>query len=179
MAIRSLNEKFMHGLADMYDAEHQFLQAMQEQLRQATDPTVQQLLTTHIGQTQQHIQNLEQVFSLLGQQARRQPCDAAKGLVTEGTKLMKECQDNPALLNLAIGTADAKVEHYEIASYRDLIAGAQFMNQPQMLQLLQQNLQQEEQTAQLIEQNTPALLQKAAGTQPYQSGQSLSSSPTL
>jgi len=179
MAIQNLNQKFVHGLADIYDAEHQFLQAMQEQLQQATDPTVQQLLTTHIAQTQQQIQNLNQVFSALGQQAQRQPCDAAKGIVTEGKKLMKECQDNPALLNLAIGSADSKVEHYEIATYRDLIAGAQFMNQPQVLQLLQQNLQQEEQTAQLIEQNTPALLQKAAGTGQYQSNQSMGSSPTL
>jgi len=179
MAIRTLDEKFAHGLGDIYDAEHQFLQAMQEQLQQATDPTVQQLLTTHIAQTQQQIENLQQVFSLLGRQAQRQPCDAAKGIVTEGKKLMKECQDNPGLVNLAIGSADSKVEHYEIATYRDLIAGAQMMNQPQVLQLLQQNLQQEEQTAALIEQNTPMLLQKAAGQEQYGSSASQSSSSIL
>jgi ferritin-like metal-binding protein YciE len=60
-----------------------------------------------------------------------------------------------------IAGACAKVEHYEIASYRGLIEGAKLMNNSQVLALLQQNLQQEEQTAMKIEQNTPVLLNQA------------------
>jgi ferritin-like metal-binding protein YciE len=43
-----------------------------------------------------------------------------------------------------------------------LIAGAETMGQTDVVRLLSQNLQQEEKTAQLLEQNMPTLLEKAA-----------------
>lgn len=176
MAIRSLQEKFAHEIRDIYDAEHQFLEAMQQQRQQARNAIVQQLLTTHIAETQQQIRNLEQVFQLLGEQPRRETCMGGKGIVSEGKKLMEETRDMQALLDLAIAGGDSKVEHYEIASYRGLIAGAQASGQQQIAQLLQRNLQQEEQTAQLIEQSLPVLLQQAAISLP---GQSSSASATM
>jgi len=161
-----LAETFVHEIQGMYDAEHQFLDAMQQQLPKTQNPAVQQLLTAHIAQTQQHIGNLEQVFQILGQPAQRMTCDGAAGLVAEGTKLMQETQGVPALLDLAIAGGDDKVEHYEVATYRGLVAGAQAAGQMQIVQLLQQNLLQEEQTAQLIEQSLPQLLQKAKALAP-------------
>lgn len=161
MAIKNLNEKFIHDLGDIYDAEHRFLEAQQEMLQQANNPTVKTLLQEHIGQTQQQIKNLEQAYSILGEKPKRVKCDAAAGLVSEGQKGMKEASSNPAVLDCVIAGAAAKVEHYEVASYRGLIEGARIMGQDQVLQLLQQNLQQEEQTAQRVEQSTPQLLQQA------------------
>jgi ferritin-like metal-binding protein YciE len=173
MAITNLNEKFTHELRDIYDAEHQFLEGMQMMLQNATDAKLQNMITTHIGQTQQQIRNLEQVFNLLGQQARRETCAGAKGILTEGQKGMKETSQVPALRDCAIAGAADKAEHYEIATYRDLIQGAQLMNQPEILRLLQENLRQEEQTSQLIEQSSPQLLEKAANAQ-YAGGDHMS-----
>ena len=161
MAIYTLNEKFVHELRDLYDAEHQFLEAQQMMVQQATDASLKTNLITHIQQTQQHITNLEQAFKLLGQQAKRQPCDAAKGLVSEGQKSMKEAATVPTILDCVINGAAGKVEHYEIAGYRGLIAGAELMGQEQVVALLRENLRQEEQTAQLVEQSEPTLLRKA------------------
>jgi ferritin-like metal-binding protein YciE len=172
MAINSLQDKFIHELRDIYDAEHQFLEGQQLMLQNAKDQKLQSMITTHISQTQQHIRNLEQAFQLLGQKAQRQTCDGAKGIVTEGKKLMEETKGMDALQDTAIAGAADKVEHYEIASYRGLIQGAQLMNQPQLVQLLQANLQQEEQTSQLIESSAPQLLQKAM-QQNYQDGDSM------
>lgn len=174
MAIRSLQEKFVHEVRDIYDAEHQFLEGQQEMLQMATDPQLQQMITTHIGQTQQHIRNLEQVFSLLGEQPRRQTCDGAKGILAEGKKVMQESSGVPAILNCAIAGGAGKAEHYEISSYRGLIAAAQLMGQQDIVRLLTENLRQEEQTALLIEQSEPQLLQKAMN-QEYQGGASMSS----
>jgi ferritin-like metal-binding protein YciE len=161
MAIKNLNEKFIHELGDIYDAEHRFLEAQQEMLSQANNPTVKTMLQEHIEQTEQQIKNLEQAYSTLGEKPKRVKCDAAAGLVSEGQKTMKEAAGNPAILDCVIAGAAAKVEHYEIASYRGLIEGARIMGQDQVLQLLQQNLQQEEQTAKRVEQNVPQLLQQA------------------
>ena len=49
------------------------------------------------------------------------------------------------------------VEHYEIGVYRGLINGAELMGQAGVAQLLQQNLQQEEETAQHLESSEPML----------------------
>jgi len=163
VAIKTLQEKFQHELQDIYDAEHQFLKGQEEMLANATNPTIQQMITTHMQQTQGHISNLEQIFRLMGMPAQRVMCDGAKGIVSEGQKLMKETSGVPEICDTAILGAASKVEHYEISSYRGLITGAKMMGQSQVVNLLQQNLMQEEQTAQLIEQTEPAMLQKAMG----------------
>jgi ferritin-like metal-binding protein YciE len=162
MAINNLQEKFVHELKDIYDAEHQFLKGQEEMLQKATDPNLQNMITQHIDQSRQQVRNLDQVFNLLGLQPDRTMCDGAKGIVTEGQKLFKQTNDAKELLDCAIAGAASKVEHYEIAAYRGLIQAADLMGQREIVSLLQQNLQQEEQTAQRIEQSTPLLLQKAA-----------------
>lgn len=161
MAIKNLEEKMVHGLGDIYDAEHQFLEMMEEALPQANSDTVKMLLQQHIAETEQQISTLEQVFDALGQKAKRVTCAGASGIVSENQKTIKEVSGNPALVDLAIAGGSSKVEHYEIASYRSLITGAQQMGQNQIAQLLQQNLQQEERTAQKIEQSAPTLFQNA------------------
>jgi len=161
VAINNLNEKFLHELGDIYDAESQFLKGQQEMLQNATDPNLQQMITNHIQQTQQQIRNLDQVFSTLGQQPKREPCAGAKGLVTEAQKLLQETKSVPAIRDCAIAGAASKVEHYEISSYRGLITAADLMGQQDIVSLLQQNLEQEESTARMIEASSPQLLQIA------------------
>ncbi len=161
MAISTLQEKFVHDLGDIYDAEHRFLEAQQEMMQQASDSRLQTMIREHMSQTEQQIKNLEQVYGALGEKPRRVKCDAAAGLVTEGQKGMKEASSNPALRDCMIAGAAAKVEHYEIASYRGLISGAEQIGQSEVVLLLRQNLQQEERTAQKIEQSAPQLLQQA------------------
>lgn len=164
MAIKTLEEKFIHGLGDIYDAEHRFLDAQQTMLPNASSSTVQAALKKHITETEQQIVNLTKVYEVLGLTAKRIACDAAKGLVTEGDKLLKETKDVPALADLAIVGGCSKVEHYEIASYRGLIAGAEQMGQTDVARLLSENLQQEENTAQTLESSMPTLLKQAMQT---------------
>ena len=159
MPITNLQEKLLTELADIYDAEHQFLEAQKQMLQQASDQQLKGMLQTHIDQTQQQIQNLEQIYYQVGQQPERQTCEAAQGLVAEGQKV-QEAQEGP-IRDTFINGAQLKVEHYEVASYRELLTGAQQMGQNEIAGLLLQNLQQEEQTALLVEQSAPMLLQKA------------------
>ena len=161
MPIKTLEEKFHHGLADIYDAEHQFLDAQNEMLPQATNEQVKKLLEQHIKQTEGQITVLEQAFVALGQEPTRIKCQGAAGIVAENKKTLKEVSSNPALVNLAIAGGSVKVEHYEIVAYRALVAAAEAMNQSKVMKLLQRNLVQEEQTAQKVELSLPKLLQQA------------------
>jgi len=162
MAIKTLEEKFLHGLGDIYDAEHRFLEAQQNMLPNATADTVIAALETHITETEEQIENLEQVYGLLDLTAKRVSCDGAAGIVSEGDKLLKETSDVPTLADLAIVGSCSKVEHYEIASYRGLISAAEVMGEADVVKLLTKNLQQEEKTAQMLEQSMPMLLKQAA-----------------
>ncbi len=61
-----------------------------------------------------------------------------------------------------IVAAVLKVEHFEMGSYRGLITGAQQIGQQEeVVNLLNENLRQEEETAQTAEQSAPELIQKA------------------
>ena len=65
------------------------------------------------------------------------------------------------LRDVAINSDLDDVEHYEIATYRTLIAGARQMQHPQVVNLLAGILLQEEQTAKVLEGLAPSLIQKA------------------
>ncbi len=163
MAIKNLDEKFLHGLGDIFDAEHRFLEAQRELLQQAQSSQLRTMIQEHIGQTEQQISNLEKAYDTLGEPAKRERCDGAVGLITEGRKVVQESEGNPKLRDTVIAGALDKVEHYEIASYRGLVTEAQQMGHDDVVGLLRENLQQEEQTAQRIEQSTPQLVQKLSG----------------
>jgi ferritin-like metal-binding protein YciE len=160
MAIKTTQEKYLHELGDIYDAENRFLKGQQEMLKAATDPTLKAGIEKHIAESEQQVANLEQVFELLGEKAKAEPCDAAKGIVTEGQKNLKEAGTD-AIRDCLIGSSLTKVEHYEIVSYTGLIVGAQGLGNKEVEALLRQNLQQEEQTAKKLEQNAPKLLKQA------------------
>ncbi len=164
MAIKTLEEKFMHGLGDIYDAEHRFLEAQQTMLASADSEAVQSNLETHITETEQQIVNLTRVYEILGVTPERVSCDGAAGIVKEGNKLLSETEAVPALADLAITGSCSKVEHYEIAAYRGLISSAEAMGQTDIVRLLSENLQQEENTAQKLETSMPVLLQQAMKT---------------
>lgn len=160
MPISTPDEKFLHEVGDIYDAEHRFLEAQQLMLEQASDKTLKTMIQEHIGETEAQIKNIEQIYEALGQKPKRVKCQAAVGLVAEGQKTMEEAE-TPALRDCVIAGAQAKVEHYEVASYRTLLMGAEGMGQEAIAKLIKQNLRQEEQTAKKIEASAPELLQKA------------------
>jgi ferritin-like metal-binding protein YciE len=161
MPITSAQEKFVHALSVLYGAENQFLQAQRQMLEQSSDEELKGLLRTHIDESQQQVENLKEVFSQMGQEVRDETSEAARGLISDAQRSLQEAQAE-AIRDTLIADAQAKVEHFEIACYRALIAGAVQMELgDEVVSLLEQNLQQEERTAQMIEQSTPQLMQKA------------------
>src|SRR5215218_414005 len=158
MPITNMQELFVHELGEIYDAEHRFLDEQVRMVHRATDGDLQRSIESHILQTRQHIGNLEQFYRELGEEPRRETNEEAQG---------------DALRDCAINTAIIKVEHFEIGSYRGLVTGARLMMGESVVvgNLLEANLQQEEETAQIAEQSAEGLLQKAMRTEaPEQEG---------
>ncbi len=160
-AIRTMDEKFAHEVGDVYDAEHRFLEGMREMLDAASDAKVKKLLKAHIRQSEGQIVTLEQVYQLIGKKPKRVKCAASAGLVAEASKSLEDAEENPAIRDCLIAGASAKAEHYEIVSYRGLIATAEVLGLAEAVPLLQEILQQEVETAALVEESAPELLRKA------------------
>ena len=159
MAINTLQEKYLTELSHIHDSEHRFVAAQQEMHAKATDPALKAGLEKHIAQTQQQIENLHQVYGLLGVDPQRAECGICSGLIGNAQSGLQV--EDAALRDCFIGGAATMVEHYEIGVYRGLINGAELMGQSEVAQLLRQNLQQEEETAQHLESSEPMLLQTA------------------
>lgn len=160
MPMKTTKEMFEHELADIYDAEHQFLGGQRTMREKATDPRLKQMISTHIAETEGQIRTLEQVFQAIGLDPKRQPCSGAKGLVEEATKVMQEAAQ-PELCDAAISVAATKAEHYEIVAYKDLIGGAELMGKRKVVTLLEEIRTQELATARRLERSSPRLLQRA------------------
>ena len=157
-SIKTAEDAFEHELADIYDAEHRFLEGQKEMTAQAEDEKLRTMIETHMKETEEQIKNLDQVFEELGSKPEKQTCKAAQGLVAEGASVMKEAEA-PAKDSLIAG-AVSRVEHYEIAAYTGLVEAARTMGQSQVAKLLEANLKQEERTAQLIEKESPRLIKQ-------------------
>ena len=63
-----------------------------------------------------------------------------------------------------MATAQAEVEHLEMAYYRNMVAGASLVGQAEAAHLLRKNLDQEVVMARTIEQSAPQLLREAVQT---------------
>ena len=149
MPINSPMELFLEELAGMYDAEHRLIPILQGLAGEAQNSQNKQAYEQHLHETEHQIQNLAQVFQILGQQPRRQACLAIEGIKQEHDTFKKQNPTPHILEAFDLGGAE-KTEHYEIGSYLMLIQQCQLMNQPECVRLLQQNLQQEQAMAERV-----------------------------
>ncbi len=163
--ITSLQQKFIYEINTMYDAENRFLEAQQMMWQCCQNSKLKAVIEPHLQETEQHIENLKQVLSTLGEQPQRITCDVAAGLISECQKFALLAADNPKIVDLGLAGWHCKIEQLEIACYRGLIKVAEQMGQNQVVQLLEQNLHQEEQTAQKLEQLMMQLIQEAKQTE--------------
>ena len=159
--IKSTREKFVHELADLYDAEHQFLAAQHHMHAKATDVKLKTMIKEHIAESEQQVKNLERVFGTLGEELKRQHCSGAQGIINEGKKAMEEA-GTPAMRDTFIAGGATKAEHYEMVSYADLIGAATVLKLRQAIPLLERNRVQEVRTARRLERASPRLLKQVA-----------------
>ncbi len=167
MPIQNTQEKFVFTLGEAFSAENQLLQGYEQMLGQVTDEQLRSGIQTHVDQTREQIQNLEQIFTTLGQEPREERNETASGLFADAQRCISEA-DNAEIRDCLIAEAGMKIEHFEKASYLGLVTGAQLMGQTEAVNLLRENLQQEEQMAQQLQQIVPQLIEKAMSVEGMQ-----------
>lgn len=142
---RDLNDLFLDGLKDIYFAEKKILTALPKMAKAAQSEDLAAAFEKHLGQTEDQVSRLEQVFKMMDEKAQGKNCPAIIGLIDEGQEIMDEYKGTNALDAGLLSAAQA-VEHYEIARYGTLKTWAEELGMNDAAQLLETTLEEEKQT---------------------------------
>jgi ferritin-like metal-binding protein YciE len=143
MAMSTLRELFVHDLEDIYGAEHQLRDALEELASQTEDEDIASSFREHREETEGQIGRLKEAFELLGHEATVDTCDAVKGLTDEHDAFVGTNPEQD-VLDLHNLVAAQKTEHYEIAAYGNLALLADRLGEDEVADLLHENLEEEE-----------------------------------
>lgn len=145
MAIKNLQDLFVHELSDVHSAERQMAKALPRLARAAENPDLSAAFQMHLEETTAQIERLDQVVELLDIRLKRIKCAAMEGLVEESKEVIDSIEKGPLRDAALIGGAQ-KVEHYEIASYGTLCALARQLGYDDAVKLLLLTLEEEKAT---------------------------------
>ncbi len=149
MELDTLHELYVDELKDLYSAENQILKALPRMIKAATNTQLKQGFTKHERQTQQHVKRLERIFKSLGEKPTGKKCVGMEGVLKEGSELIKEKPDKE-VLDAGLISAAQHVEHYEMAGYGTVRTWAQLMGHEDHAALLQQTLDEERETDEIL-----------------------------
>lgn len=151
MTVDSPEQLFEHELEDIYYAEHELLDVLDELADQTEDEEATQAFQQHRDQTEGHVERLEEVFEMIGEPPEEEECEGIQGLVEEHDEFLDQDPDQE-ILDVFNLTAAQKTEHYEISAYENLTTLAEQLGEDDAADLLEQNLREEQETLEELEQ---------------------------
>jgi ferritin-like metal-binding protein YciE len=145
-----LKELFIDELKDIYWAEKHLTKALPKMAKAATSEELRGAFEDHLEVTMTQIERLEEVFELLEIPARAKKCEGMEGLVKESQSIMEEMPKGTAARDAGLIISAQKVEHYEIAAYGSLVQLAKTMGMQEISEILNETLEEEKETDQLL-----------------------------
>lgn len=133
---------FVDELRDIYSAEIQLVNALPKMAAAVESTELREAITAHLGETQQQVERLKRIFTLLNEAPQEKRCEAMVGLLKETDEAMQEYARS-FLLDAALITKAQRIEHYEIAAYGSLRTFADLMELSDISDLLQKTLNEE------------------------------------
>lgn len=161
MKLDTLQTLYISELRDLYSAETQLVKAMPKMAKGASSPELKDAFEQHLEQTKGHVERLEQLFEQLGESPKGKTCQAMKGLIEEGSEILKE-EGEESVLDAGIIVAAQKVEHYEIASYGSVRTFANLLGKHEEAKVLQSTLDEEAETNQILNQLAESIVNPEA-----------------
>ena len=143
---KGLHNLFVDQLKDLYNAENQLVKALPKMAKAANYSKLQSAFSDHLKVTQGHVNRLEVILSQLDEKPGGKTCKAMEGLVEEGKEAIEKKEEEACIKDAGLIAAARRVEHYEMAGYNVVYGYAQKLGLNDAAKLLQQTLQEEEQT---------------------------------
>jgi ferritin-like metal-binding protein YciE len=161
MSLDTLEKLYIEELRDLYNAENQLLKALPKMAKGASSPELKEAFEKHLEQTKGHVQRLEELFEQRDESPKGKTCKAMKGLIEEGSEILKE-EGEDSVLDAGLIVAAQKVEHYEIASYGSVRTFANLLGKDEEAKLLQATLDEESETNEILNQLAEGIVNEEA-----------------
>ena len=143
--MQTARELFIHELTDLLDAEQKLVKALGDQEKDSKIPELKKAFGDHKRQTEGQVKRLRQVFKTIDEEPEDAECKGIKGIIEERESFKEEDPAQDLLAVFDVGAA-IKVETYEICAYNSVISMAELLGFDDAVELLQQNLNEEEET---------------------------------
>jgi ferritin-like metal-binding protein YciE len=141
-SLNSAHELLGAEIKDLYSAARQLTKAIPKLITAANSAELKAGLSAHLDETRQQVERLENIAGLLGTKASGKACKGMEGIVQESADALAT-NAPPAVYDLGIIAAARRVEHYEMAGYRNAIALAEGLKLSEVTGLLQITLFEE------------------------------------
>ena len=143
---------FVAQLQDIYWSEKKLIKKLRKLGEAATSRQLKDALEYHFTESRGHVDRLERVFTLIGEEAETKKCPAMAGIMEEGEDIVDETEEGSAQRDVGIIFAVQKAEHYEIATYGGLAQLARTLGYMEASELLGQTLVEEKRADELLTQ---------------------------
>lgn len=148
--INNPKELFLHELGDILYVERKLAEEVLPKLiGEVTDDEFRSGLENHLEETRQHVNNVEQVFDIFGEEPHEEECIGFEGLKKEHDELMEKAASS-LVDSIDLGAA-ARTENYEIAAYEGLRRMAKALGEDRAVKVLDENLAQEKEALREVE----------------------------
>jgi ferritin-like metal-binding protein YciE len=158
---KTLDDLFHDTLKDIYFAEKKILATLPKMTKAAQSGELKAAFEKHRGETEEQVERLEQIFSMIDKKPQGKTCAAIVGITDEGAEIMEEYKASPALDAGLLAAAQA-VEHYEISRYGTLRTWAEELGLEDAVSLLEETLEEEEATDQALTQLAESVVNQKA-----------------
>ena len=145
MELETLKDLYLHELKDLFSAEQQLAKALPKMAKAASNKELAGGFQTHLEQTKEHAQRLQQILTSHKATTRGPKCKGMEGIVAEGAEMIEEEADDE-VKDAGLISAAQRVEHYEMAGYGPARAYAELLGDQEGARLLQTTLEEERQT---------------------------------
>lgn len=143
MSIESTEDLFKSGLKHAYYTEQRLLDALEELENSSSREQLQEGFAEHRSETENHAARIEAVFEELGESAEAEEDPVIEGMIQAHEEFMDEDPSDDAIdrFNIAAGQ---KAEHYEIATYGNLVPMADQAGYDEAADMLEKNMREEQ-----------------------------------
>jgi ferritin-like metal-binding protein YciE len=147
--MQSMDDLFYALLQDVYFAEKEQLKLLPKLAQKSANETLKLAFRDHEDETAEQVGRIEQVFEIMGKDARARISGAMMAIVAEAQQIMDEI-DDPAVRDAGLVAAAQAAEHFEIARYATLLGWAEHLGEDEIVELLGETLEEERHADELL-----------------------------
>jgi ferritin-like metal-binding protein YciE len=79
----TLEDVFIEQIRELYDVEKQLVRGLTKMAKAADSGQLAEALRTHLVETEEHVQRLEQIFEMCDEKPKARACKAIRGLTED------------------------------------------------------------------------------------------------